>query len=162
MKSARKRILSLLLGITILLALLPTSAFAASFSDVSQNAYYNDAVNWAVENDITSGTGGTYFSPAESCSRAQTVTFLWRAAGQPKASGTSPFVDVAANAYCFSAVRWAVAEGITAGTSASTFAPDQPCTRAEIATFLYRASDDYVAPDSDTDTTVVVPENCRS
>lgn len=218
MKSARKRIFTLLLSITILLALLPTSAFAASFSDVSQNAYYNDAVNWAVENDITSGTGGTYFSPAESCSRAQTVTFLWRAAGQPKASGTSPFVDVAPNAYYynavlwavenkiaggtsdttfepdlpvtraqavtflyrsagkstvsgnnpfkdvssnvyyFSAVRWAVAEGITAGTSASTFAPDQPCTRAEIATFLYRASDDYVAPDSDTDTTVVVPE----
>lgn len=218
MKSAQKRILSLLLSITILLALLPTAAFAASFSDVPQNAYYNDAVNWAVENDITSGTGGTYFSPAESCSRAQTVTFLWRAAGHPKASGTNPFVDVAANdyyynavlwavknnitsgtshttfepdlpvtraqavaflyrsagkptvsgsnpfndvsasAYYFNPVCWAVAEGITAGTSASTFAPDQPCTRAEITTFLYRASDEYVAPDSDTDNTVDVPE----
>lgn len=90
--------------------------------------------------------------------RAQAVTFLYRSAGKPTVSGNNPFKDVSSNAYYFSAVRWAVAEGITAGTSASTFAPDQPCTRAEIATFLYRASDDYVAPDSDTDTTVVVPE----
>ena len=107
------------------------------FRDVSQSAYYYDAVLWAAEQGITSGTGGGTFSPDAAVIRAQTVTFLYRAAGSPTVSG-SAFADVAADAYYADAVTWAAAEGITAGTGAGIFSPNQACTRAQIVTFLYR------------------------
>ena len=109
-----------------------------SFNDVSTGVYYYNAVKWAVENGITSGTSATTFSPNASCTRAQMVTFLWRANGSPKATGANTFTDVASSAYYAAAVQWAVAEGVTSGTSATTFAPAAPCTRAQIVTFLYR------------------------
>ena len=107
------------------------------FSDVSKNDYFHDAVEWAVDKGITSGTSATTFSPNATVTRGQTVTFLWRAAGSPAASGSS-FSDVSADAYYAQAVAWVVKENIAAGTSASTFSPDAPCTRALIVAFLYR------------------------
>lgn len=111
---------------------------AISFTDVPSNAYYYDAVAWAVENGITAGTSATTFSPNAPCTRAQVVTFLWRAAGSPKVSSSNPFTDVASGKYYYDAVLWAVEKGITVGTSATTFSPDTVCTRAQIVTFLYR------------------------
>ena len=111
-----------------------------TFRDVPASAYYYDAVEWAVEKGITSGTSATTFSPDAACTRAQAVTFLWRAAGSPAPkSSVNPFTDVPASAYYYDAVLWAVENGITAGTSATTFSPDASCTRAQIVTFLYRA-----------------------
>ena len=110
------------------------------FVDVPANAYYADAVAWAVEQGITSGTSATTFSPDASCTRAQMVTFLWRAAGSPKAAGSNPFSDLDASAYYYDAVLWAVKQGITSGTSATTFGPDATVTRGQTVTFLYRAS----------------------
>ena len=107
------------------------------FSDVSKNDYFHDAVEWAVDKGITSGTSATTFRPNATVTRGQTVTFLWRAAGSPAASGSS-FSDVSADAYYAQAVAWVVKENIAAGTSASTFSPDAPCTRAQIVAFLYR------------------------
>ena len=113
---------------------------AVSFVDVSASAYYYDAVAWAVENGVTSGTSATTFSPDAACTRAQAVTFLWRAAGSPAPkSSVNPFADVSTSAYYYDAVLWAVEQGITVGTSATTFSPDLTCTRAQIVTFLYRA-----------------------
>ena len=110
------------------------------FTDVNDDAYYKDAVIWAVENGITKGISGTMFSPDAACTRAQAVTFLWRAAGSPSPkSGAMPFGDVAADAYYHDAVLWAVENGITKGTSDTTFSPDSKCTRAQIVTFLWRA-----------------------
>ena len=109
------------------------------FTDVAAGTYYYDAVLWAVENGITFGTGDTTFSPNAECTRAQSVTFLWRDQGCPKpASLTMPFSDVAADAYYYDAVLWAAENGITKGTSDTTFSPDSDCTRAQIVTFLYR------------------------
>ena len=107
------------------------------FTDVSASAYYYDAVLWAVGEGITNGTSATTFSPDATVTRGQTVTFLWRKAGSPAASGNS-FADVAADAYYATAVAWAAREGITSGTSATTFSPDNTCTRAQIVTFLWR------------------------
>lgn len=112
---------------------------AVSFVDVPTSAYYYDAVAWAVENGITNGTSATTFSPDASCTRAQMVTFLWRAAGSPKTTGGNPFTDVSANAYYYEAVLWAVENGITNGTSATTFSPDATVTRGQTVTFLWRA-----------------------
>ena len=109
------------------------------FADVKAGSYYYDAVLWAVENGITKGTSGTTFSPDATCSRAQIVTFLWRSQGVPAAGAVNPFTDVAADAYYNSAVLWAVTNGITDGTSATTFSPAANCTRAQIVTFLWRA-----------------------
>lgn len=109
------------------------------FTDVSASAYYYDAVLWAVENGITGGTTPTTFSPNAACTRAQAVTFLWRAAGSPRAASSNPFTDVPASAYYYDAVVWAVENGITGGTTPTTFSPNAPCTRAQIVTFLYRA-----------------------
>lgn len=112
---------------------------AADFSDVLAGDYYADAVQWAVENGITSGTDATHFSPGAGCTRAQAVTFLWRAAGEPEPKGTAArFTDVKAGAYYEKAVRWAVEQGITSGTSATRFSPNATCTRAQIVTFLWR------------------------
>ena len=109
------------------------------FVDVKEGAYYYDAVLWAVEQKITSGTSATTFSPDASCTRAQMVTFLWRAAGSPKVeNGKNPFTDVKADAYYYDAVLWAVEKGVTSGTSATTFSPDATVTRGQTMTFLYR------------------------
>ena len=109
------------------------------FTDVAADAYYYDAVLWAVENGITSGTSATTFAPDATCTRAQIVTFLWRSQASPAAGTANPFTDVAADAYYADAVLWAVANGVTDGTSATTFSPNSDCTRAQIVTFLYRA-----------------------
>ncbi len=111
---------------------------AMDFTDVPADAYYTEAVRWAVSKGIASGTSTTTFSPNATVTRAQTVAFLHRAAGTPAADSSS-FADVRADAYYADAVAWAVAEDITAGTSADRFSPDAACTRAQIVTFLYRA-----------------------
>ena len=110
------------------------------FADVAESSYYYNAVLWAVENGITNGTSATTFSPNADCTRAHIVTFLWRAQGCPAAGAVNPFTDVAADAYYNSAVLWAVEQKITDGTSATTFSPDNNCTRAQIVTFLYRCA----------------------
>lgn len=115
-------------------------AWSNPFSDVKEGAYYYDAVKWAVENGITVGSSATTFSPNRACTRAQVVTFLWRAAGEPVISSgaRNPFSDVKEDTYYYNAVPWAVEKGITAGTSATTFSPNDTCTRAQIVTFLWR------------------------
>lgn len=115
----------------------PKSA-AMPFHDVPAGAYYYTAVQWAAEQGITSGTSATTFSPDAVVTRAQTVTFLWRFAGSPAVTSGNSFTDVAANAYYADAVQWAAKEGITSGTSATTFSPDASCPRAQIVTFLWR------------------------
>lgn len=120
--------------------LIETEPEAPAFADVPASAYYADAVKWAVEQGITSGTSATTFSPNMSCTRAQIVTFLWRANGSPKADGANPFTDVSADAYYYDAVLWAVKQGITSGTSATAFSPDATVTRGQTVTFLYRAA----------------------
>ncbi len=110
------------------------------FTDVNDGDYFKDAVLWAVENGVTSGTGKTTFSPDGVCTRAQAVTFLWRANGSPMVTGSSPFVDVKSDDYYQQAVQWAVQQGITKGTSETTFSPEEYCSRAHIVTFLHRAT----------------------
>lgn len=109
------------------------------FADVATDAYYYDAVKWAVNKGVTNGVSETLFGPDQACTRAQIVTFLWRAAGSPEPKSGSSFADVAADAYYAKAVAWAVENGITKGTSETTFHPDEICTRAQGVTFLYRA-----------------------
>lgn len=112
---------------------------APLFTDVKSGAYYADAVSWAVANNVTNGTSATTFSPEETCTRGQIVTFLWRAAGEPSPNGTkNPFTDVKEDAYYYKAVLWAVEQGITTGSSETTFSPDESCTRGQVATFLWR------------------------
>lgn len=110
------------------------------FEDVVKGRYYETAVLWAVENGITCGTSATTFSPDATCNRAQFATFLWRAQGMPDAGTSNPFTDVAEDAYYYDAVLWAAEEGITLGTSATTFSPNASCTRAQAVTFLWRAA----------------------
>ena len=109
------------------------------FYDVPNGAYFYEAVKWAVDKGITNGLSDTMFGPYESCTRAQIVTFLWRAAGSPEPKTASSFTDVPANAYYAKAVAWAVENGITNGMTATMFAPDATCTRGQSVTFLYRA-----------------------
>ena len=109
------------------------------FADVKAGSYYDDAVRWAVENGVTVGTSATTFSPNATCSRAQIVTFLWRAQKSPAAGSANPFDDVAGSAYYADAVQWAVQKDITKGTGATAFSPDANCIRAQIVTFLYRS-----------------------
>ena len=110
------------------------------FVDVATGGYYEDAVDWAVENGITKGTDDTHFSPDGICTRAQAVTFLWRTAGSPAPkTSTMPFTDVPVGSYYYDAVLWAVENGITKGTSDTTFSPNMICTRAQIVTFLWRS-----------------------
>ena len=111
---------------------------AMPFTDVAEGSYYETAVLWAVENGITKGTSDTTFTPNAKCTRAQIVTFLWRSQKSPASDSVNPFTDVAADAYYTNAVLWAVEHGITAGTTATTFSPNNDCTRAQIVTFLYR------------------------
>ena len=111
------------------------------FTDVSNSAYYYDAVLWAAEEGITSGVTGSTFAPGRGCTRAQLVTFLWRANGSPEpASRENPFTDVSSSAYYYDAVLWAVEKGITTGVTGSTFAPDALCTRGQAAVLLWRAN----------------------
>ena len=109
------------------------------FYDVPNGAYFYEAVKWAVDKGITNGLSDTMFGPYESCTRAQIVTFLWRATGSPEPKTASSFTDVPANAYYAKAVAWAVENGITNGMTATMFAPDATCTRGQSVTFLYRA-----------------------
>lgn len=114
------------------------SGTALPFTDVAEDAYYTDAVKWAAANGVTAGTSATTFSPNDTCTRAQAVTLLYNAAGAPAVSDTVSFADVAADAYYADAVAWAAANGVTVGTSATTFSPDDACTRGQIVCMLYR------------------------
>ena len=110
------------------------------FVDVATGSYYEEAVDWAVENGITKGTTATTFSPNATCTRAQAVTFLWRAAGSPEPETRAmPFTDIPVGNYYYDAVLWAVENGITKGTSDTTFSPNMTCTRAQIVAFLWRS-----------------------
>lgn len=145
----KKRIIAGLLVLGILCSLC-TGVIAADnpFTDVNQNDYCYEAVMWAYENGITEGTSATTFSPSATCTRAQVVTFLWRANGCPKPkTQNNPFVDVLAGTWYYEPVLWAVEEGITTGTSATTFSPDQTCTNAHIITFIWRSVDGEEVPD---------------
>ena len=111
-----------------------------TFTDVPDSAYYAEAVHWAVAKKITGGIGNKLFGPNDPCTRAQIVTFLWRAAGSPAPKNMSSFADVPADAFYAKAVAWAVENGITGGTGDGKFSPDATCTRAQAVSFLYRAS----------------------
>ena len=118
----------------------PEAKVAVSFADVKPGDIFYEAVQWAVERGITKGTDSTSFSPYAPCTRGQIVTFLYRSAGSPKVSGACNFSDVSSGSFCRDAVIWASTEGITNGTSAGRFSPNEGCTRAQVVTFLYRAS----------------------
>ena len=118
----------------------PEAKAAVSFADVKPGDIFYEAVQWAVERGITNGTSSTSFSPYAPCTRGQIVTFLYRSAGSPAISGTCDFSDVSVGSFCRNAVIWANSEGITKGTSAGRFSPNEGCTRAQVVTFLYRAS----------------------
>lgn len=145
-KAQLGRIVSAILAIVILAAALPISAVQSAqsvqnpFEDVSPNEYYYDAVIWAYEEGITTGTTETRFAPAATCTRGQVVTFLWRVMGEPEAQSTkNPFKDVKDSDYFYKAVLWAIERGITNGTSDTLFSPDVTCTNAHIITFIWRA-----------------------
>ena len=115
------------------------AAITLPFTDVKTSDYFYKPVKWAFGSEITGGTSATTFSPDSNCSRAQVVTFLWRTTGQPEPTGkNNPFTDVKADSYYYDAVLWAVENGITGGTSATTFSPEDSCTRGQVVTFLYR------------------------
>ena len=124
----------------------PVNDPSTGFTDVKNDAYYADAVKWAVDRGITNGQTTTLFGAEASCTRAQIVTFLWRAAGSPVLQTTkNPFTDLSEDAYYYQAVLWAMEQGITVGTTETTFDPDQTCTRGEAVTFLHRNSGEPVA-----------------
>ncbi len=116
----------------------PEPKTTATFSDVVAGSYYAKAVSWAIENGITNGVGGGKFAPDAPCTRGQMAALLHRYQHTPKTEGGNPFSDVKASDYYYDAIRWAYATGVTTGTSATTFSPAQPCTRAQLITFLYR------------------------
>lgn len=127
-------------NVTVAATFMEDNSILNSFVDVPSGSYYYDAVLWAVKNSITAGTDAIHFSPDGICTRAQAVTFLWRAAGSPAPkSATMPFTDVPAGSYYYNAVLWAVENDITKGTSDTAFSPDKTCTRAQIVTFLWRS-----------------------
>ena len=110
------------------------------FSDVEPDAYYFDAVLWALDKGVTTGAGDGKFYPNDPCSRGQVVTFLWRALGKPAVKNeVQQFFDVSADSYCAQAVQWALDNGVTTGTGNGLFSPNATCTRAQVVTFLYRA-----------------------
>lgn len=119
------------------------------FQDISDKDYYYEAILWAMENKITSGTSETTFSPNGDCTRAEAITFLWRAAGSPVSENRSMnFVDVPSDAYYFDAVLWAIENGITSGTSETTFSPNANCTRADVVVFLWRIAGEPIIKES--------------
>ena len=137
----KKKLLSALLVVCVLLSCMTGMAFAAAgFVDVPEGEWFTDAVQWAVSKQITNGTSAATFSPDDTCTRAQMVTFLWRANSGKPVRGNMPFNDVPKDAYYRNAVLWAVNEKITTGTSNTTFSPDNTVTRAEAVTFLWRAA----------------------
>ena len=137
----RKLLSSLLAALLLTTALLIPAGAADPFSDVSSSDPYYDAVLWALDQGVTTGTSATTFSPDRTCTRGQVVTFLWRAVGRPDpVTAENPFRDVAARSYCEKPVLWAVEQGITNGTSAAAFSPEQTCSHAQILTFLWRAA----------------------
>ena len=142
-KSMKNRITAALLAVMFVLTLVPQPATAADsmpFSDVPEDAYYRDAVEWACEEGITKGTSETKFSPESVCTRGQVVTFLWREAGKPlPETDENPFEDVGTGDYYYYPVLWAVENGITTGTSSKRFSPDVTCSNAHILTFIWRA-----------------------
>ncbi len=138
MKKA-KRIFTLFMVLALMMGLVP-AAFASGFSDVASGAWYEEAVTWAVENNITTGMGNGLFAPGNTCIRAQVVTFLWRSQGEPQPKvSENPFTDVKETDYFYDAVLWAVENGVTTGLSATTFGPNSPCTRGQVVTFLWRS-----------------------
>ena len=132
----------------------------ADFTDVAPGSYCYDAVQWAVANGITKGTDATHFSPNAGCTRGQVVTFLWRAAGEPTVGGNVGCVDVAPGSYCYEAVKWAVANGITKGTDATHFSPNATCTRGQVVTFMYRAEGEPAVGGSNGFVDVAVSSYC--
>ena len=126
--------------VTVSATFAPEKSAADYFADVPANSYYADAVLWAAKNGITGGIGNGLFGPNQPCTRAQIVTFLWRAAGSPEPKSMSSFSDVSADSYYAKAVAWAVENGITTGTGDGKFSPDATCTREQAVAFLYRAS----------------------
>jgi len=144
-------------GVTVKAAFQPI-AFPV-FTDVPSGSYYEEAVRWAAESGVTAGTDSAHFSPDGICTRAQAVTFLWRAAGSPAPkSSAMPFTDVAADSYCYNAVLWAVENGISKGTSDTAFSPDKTCTRAQIVTFLWRSQNAPTAGSSNPFTDVAASD----
>ncbi|GEM_PF-1464401 len=138
----KRKFLALISALVLLFSFLPFSANAIGnpFRDVPTNSYYYDAVTWALENGVTSGTSQTNFSPSATCTRGQVVTFLWRSQGQPEPTSLkNNFRDVSISDYFYKPVLWAVENGITKGTSDTTFSPNGTCTRAQVLTFLWRA-----------------------
>ncbi len=137
-----KRIVSLFLTLVIVCSCMAASVFAApeSFRDVASDAYYHEAVLWAVQQGITAGVGENKFGPNNPCTRDQIMTMLWRAAGSPgHQTAESAFTDVSQGDYFYDAVLWAVENGVTAGVGNNKFGPSNPCTRAQIVTFLWKA-----------------------
>ena len=114
-----------------------TKPSSTGFSDVPDGQYYSNAVSWAVKQGITNGTSATTFQPTKPCTRAEVVTFLWKAAGSPSVSGKNPFMDVNSSDYYYKAVLWAVKKGVTNGTSATTFSPNERCTRGQVVTLMW-------------------------
>ena len=131
-----------------LLTNLASNMLDETFVDVSRGAYYYNAVQWAAERGIAGGVDAKHFAPDASCTRAQAVTMLYRAAGCPETTAENPFEDVSVNDYYYEAVLWAVANGITSGTDAAHFSPNAPCTRGQIVTFLHRAARCFEAHES--------------
>lgn len=136
----KKRLLCMALSLALSLCLLPAAALAADpFADVSADAYYAGAVQWAVDHGVTDAAADTGFDPHAACTRGQMVSFLWQAAGSPRpAGGANAFADVSADTDCGKAVQWAAEQGIVKGTTATTFSPDAVCTRAQALSFIYR------------------------
>ncbi len=136
-----KRMMSLILTLMMVCSCMVTSVFATpeSFRDVASNAYYHEAVLWAVQQGITEGLGENRFGPNNPCTRGQIMTMLWRAAGSPAHKATeSAFTDVSEGDYFYDAVMWAVENGVTAGIGGDKFGPSAPCTRAQVMTFLWK------------------------
>lgn len=140
----KKRFFTVCLSIIMLLMLLPTDALAVEgvFSDVAATAFYYEPVKWAVSQGVTKGTTNTTFSPNRACTRAEAVTFLWRACDSPEPSiSECPFTDLPESAFYYKAALWAYENKITSGVSSALFGPSQLCTRSQIVTFLYRMND---------------------
>lgn len=131
---------SLLLTLTPIACALPESTYNP-FADIDPSAYYADAVVWAYENGITAGTTDTTFSPSSACTRGQVMTFLWRAMGRPEpAAQSNPFEDVKSSDYYYKPILWAYESGVTAGSTDTTFSPNDTCTNGHVVTFLWRAN----------------------
>ena len=137
-----------------------TPVTPTGFSDVASGSYCYDAVQWAVAEGITNGTDATHFSPNAGCTRAQVVTFLWRAAGSPDVSANVAFVDVSESSVYYKAIKWAVANGITKGTDATHFSPNATCTRGQVVTFMYRAAGEPAVSSSGSFSDVVSGSYC--